>query len=235
MTQTAQTQTAQTSKKDNPDIWLSISAGAWQAGFIRWFTIITACHGGYLGFQALAKPAFYTPSQGQCPNKTWQYPHQWANLVWWRKKINIPIQRRVGLVFQDAQISPHKSVMNNLLFGYHNIDDDQRRFHPDEIIELLNWGIWPSVCPPNYQAVKNSEWHLGGRCFIHQICYFRWTIIRPRQHSQTRDFAIFEQIIHTTHILMLYVSHDKSEIQHPPMRFIAYKIKWSVQLLHPIK
>ena len=62
--------------------------------------------------------------------------------------------------------------MNNLLFGYHNIDDDQRRFHPDEIIELLKLGHLTQRMPTKLSGGENSEWHLGGRCFIHQICYF---------------------------------------------------------------
>ena len=55
-----------------------------------------------------------------------------------QKKINLSTQqRRVGLVFQDAQIFPHKSVMENLLFGYRNISPENRRFQIDEIIDLL--------------------------------------------------------------------------------------------------
>ena len=38
--------------------------------------------------------------------------------VWFDDKTNLsPQSRRVGLVFQDAQLFPHKSVMDNLLFG----------------------------------------------------------------------------------------------------------------------
>ena len=34
-------------------------------------------------------------------------------------KINLNVQQRhVGLVFQDAQLFPHMTVMQNLLFGY---------------------------------------------------------------------------------------------------------------------
>jgi molybdate transport system ATP-binding protein len=53
----------------------------------------------------------YTPKQGKIiiNGQTW-FDSQ--------KKINLSTQqRRVGLVFQDAQIFPHKSVMENLLFG----------------------------------------------------------------------------------------------------------------------
>ena len=54
------------------------------------------------------------------------------------KRINLsPQQRHVGLVFQDAQLFPHMTVMNNLLFGYKRISAERKRFDPDYIIELL--------------------------------------------------------------------------------------------------
>lgn len=48
-----------------------------------------------------------------------------------------PHKRRIGLVFQDGQLLPHLSVLNNLLYGYRNILPDQRHFQLQEIAELL--------------------------------------------------------------------------------------------------
>ena len=62
------------------------------------------------------------------------------NQTWFdsEKGINLsPQARHVGLVFQDAQLFPHMTVMNNLLFGYKRISAERKRFDPDYIIELL--------------------------------------------------------------------------------------------------
>ena len=78
------------------------------------------------------------------------------------KKINIPIQqRRGGLGVSRCPNFPHKSVMNNLLFGYHNIDDDQRRFHPDEIIELLKLGHLTQRMPTKLSGGEKQRVALG--------------------------------------------------------------------------
>jgi molybdate transport system ATP-binding protein len=48
-----------------------------------------------------------------------------------------PHKRRVGLVFQDGQLLPHLSVLNNLLYGYRNIEPEQRHFELKEVTKLL--------------------------------------------------------------------------------------------------
>ncbi|MEY2340110.1 ATP-binding cassette domain-containing protein, partial [Acinetobacter baumannii] len=57
------------------------------------------------------------------------------------QKINVSTQKRhVGLVFQDAQLFPHKTVKQNLLFGFNHLSQQERHFEADYIIELLKLG-----------------------------------------------------------------------------------------------
>jgi len=49
-----------------------------------------------------------------------------------------PERRRIGLVFQDAQLFPHLSVRDNLLFGYRRLSLQARQFELKEIVELLH-------------------------------------------------------------------------------------------------
>src|SRR5690606_11010372 len=51
-----------------------------------------------------------------------------------------PHKRHIGLVFQDGQLFPHLKVRNNLLYGYHHLAPEQRRFTLDAIVELLELG-----------------------------------------------------------------------------------------------
>lgn len=62
-------------------------------------------------------------------------------LVDTRKKIFLPPEKRhIGLVFQDAQLFPHLSVKHNLLFGFHRLTPEERKFSLEEIVSLLEIG-----------------------------------------------------------------------------------------------
>lgn len=72
-----------------------------------------------------------TPRSGliKIQNQTWFDSDQ---------NINLSTQKRhVGLVFQDAQLFPHKTVKQNLLFGLKHLSQQERHFEADYIIELL--------------------------------------------------------------------------------------------------
>ncbi|MFM8333655.1 MAG: ATP-binding cassette domain-containing protein, partial [Candidatus Methylumidiphilus sp.] len=51
-----------------------------------------------------------------------------------------PHRRHIGLVFQDAQLFPHLSVRDNLLYGYRRLAPAQRRFELKPVVELLEIG-----------------------------------------------------------------------------------------------
>ena len=55
--------------------------------------------------------------------------------------VNVPPEkRRFGYVFQDSALFPHKSVADNIKFGYKLTPKDQRRTDPDHLVELFNLG-----------------------------------------------------------------------------------------------
>ena len=75
-------------------------------------------------------------------------------------KINVSTQKRhVGLVFQDAQLFPHKTVKQNLLFGFKHLSQQERHFEADYIIELLKLGHLLQRMPIKLSGGKSSGWH----------------------------------------------------------------------------
>jgi molybdate transport system ATP-binding protein len=55
--------------------------------------------------------------------------------------VHVPAhRRRIGLMFQDDRLFPHYSVRRNLEYGYRRIPSRTRRFHPNDVIELLEIG-----------------------------------------------------------------------------------------------
>lgn len=130
------------------------------------------------------------------------------------KKINLSTQqRRVGLVFQDAQIFPHKSVMENLLFGYRNISPENRRFQIDEIIDLLKLEHLTHRMPTKLSGGEKQRVALG-RALLYspQLLLLDEPLSALDSIHKQEILPFFQQIITTTQIPILYVSHDKDEI-----------------------
>lgn len=96
-----------------------------------------------------------TPQSGwiKVEDQTW-FDHQ--------HKINLSTQqRRVGLVFQDAQLFPHKNVMQNLLFGFKHIRPEQRQFELDYMVELLKLGHLTERMPIKLSGGEKQRVALG--------------------------------------------------------------------------
>jgi len=66
------------------------------------------------------------------PNSVWQNDD---------KGVCLPAhQRAVGYVFQQAELFPHLTVLDNLCFGYQRLQPSQRIIQRDAVIELLALG-----------------------------------------------------------------------------------------------
>ena len=56
-----------------------------------------------------------------------------------KTRIHVPPEkRRIGVVFQHAQLFPHMNVKQNLFYGFKRITPSDRRIDPDLLIEVLN-------------------------------------------------------------------------------------------------
>ena len=138
------------------------------------------------------------------------------NQVWFHQKdkINLSIQRRrVGLVFQDSQLFPHKSVMDNLLFGYRNITVKERKFEPDDIIALLKLGHLVHRMPAKLSGGEKQRVALGRAILYSPNLLLLDEPLSALDSTHKQEILPFlKDVIHHTNIPMLYVSHDMSEI-----------------------
>ncbi|WAU75737.1 ATP-binding cassette domain-containing protein [Acinetobacter sp. TR3] len=139
------------------------------------------------------------------------------NQTWFdqAQKINLSTQqRRIGLVFQDAQLFPHKNVKQNLLFGFKHIQPQQRQFEVDYIIELLKLEHLIERMPIKLSGGEKQRVALG-RALLYspQLLLLDEPLSALDAAHKAEIIPFFQRIKQELGIPMLYVSHDKSEIE----------------------
>ncbi|MEB6666774.1 ATP-binding cassette domain-containing protein [Acinetobacter vivianii] len=131
------------------------------------------------------------------------------------QKVNLSTQqRRVGLVFQDAQLFPHKNVKQNLLFGFKHIAPQQRQFELDYMIELLKLGHLTERMPIKLSGGEKQRVALG-RALLYspQLLLLDEPLSALDSAHKAEIIPFFQRVKEEVKIPMLYVSHDRSEIE----------------------
>ena len=149
-----------------------------------------------------------TPQAGwiKIKNQTWFDQAQRINLS--------TQQRRIGLVFQDAQLFPHKNVKQNLLFGFKHMQPQQRQFEVDYIIELLKLEHLIERMPIKLSGGEKQRVALG-RALLYspQLLLLDEPLSALDAAHKAEIIPCFQRVKQELGIPMLYVSHDKSEIE----------------------
>jgi molybdate transport system ATP-binding protein len=139
------------------------------------------------------------------------------NQTWFdqAQKINLSTQqRRIGLVFQDTQLFPHKNVKQNLLFGFKHIQPQQRQFELDYIIELLKLEHLIERMPIKLSGGEKQRVALG-RALLYspQLLLLDEPLSALDAAHKAEIIPFFQRVKQELGIPMIYVSHDKSEIE----------------------
>lgn len=149
-----------------------------------------------------------TPENGwiKIRNQTWFDSEQRINLS--------PQARHVGLVFQDAQLFPHMTVMNNLMFGYKRITTERKRFELDYIIELLKLNHLVDRMPMKLSGGEKQRVALGRALLYSPNLLLLDEPLSALDAAHKQEIIpFFQKVQQETDIPMLYVSHDMSEIK----------------------
>ncbi|WP_445406149.1 ATP-binding cassette domain-containing protein [Acinetobacter seifertii] len=131
------------------------------------------------------------------------------------QKINLSTQKRhVGLVFQDAQLFPHKTVKQNLLFGIKHLSQQERHFEADYIIELLKLDHLLQRMPIKLSGGEKQRVALG-RALLYspKLLLLDEPLSALDANHKAEIIPFFQKVKEEIKIPMIYVSHDIQEIK----------------------
>lgn len=131
------------------------------------------------------------------------------------QKINLSTQKRhVGLVFQDAQLFPHKTVKQNLLFGLKHLAQQERHFEADYIIELLKLEHLLQRMPIKLSGGEKQRVALG-RALLYspKLLLLDEPLSALDAAHKAEIIPFFQKVKQQIKIPMIYVSHDIQEIK----------------------
>jgi len=124
-----------------------------------------------------------------------------------------PEARACGYVFQDGRLFPHRTVRENLLFGWHLRPLEQRWMGLDEALDFLGIGDLLTRMPRTLsggeaQRVAIGRALLSGPKFLLMDEPLS-SLDEPRREEV---MAVIERIRDELKLPILYVSHDRAEV-----------------------
>lgn len=124
-----------------------------------------------------------------------------------------PHRRHIGLVFQDAQLFPHLSVRNNLLYGYRRLHPSQRRFEFEPIVDLLEIGHLLERQTRQLSGGEKQRVALGrALLFSPQLLLLDEPLAALDAKLKRQILPFLRRIRDEVKIPMIYVSHSLDEI-----------------------
>ncbi|MBU3079229.1 ATP-binding cassette domain-containing protein [Sphingomonas quercus] len=123
-----------------------------------------------------------------------------------------PERRRLGYVFQDARLFPHRRVLANLLYGYRLAAPGHRWMEPDQAIDFLGLGNlldrWPrSLSGGEAQRVAIGRALLSGPRAL--LMDEPLGGLDPTRRDEV--MRAIERIRDELRVPILYVTHDRAE------------------------
>ncbi|TXH05722.1 MAG: molybdenum ABC transporter ATP-binding protein [Nevskiaceae bacterium] len=131
------------------------------------------------------------------------------------RRIFVPPHRRhIGLMFQDAQLFPHLSVRDNLLYGYRRLQPQERQFGYEAIIALLEIGHLAQRHPRDLSGGERQRVALG-RALLYspRILLLDEPLSSLDERLKGQILPFLRRVREETRIPMLYVSHSLAEIR----------------------
>ncbi|MCA0393317.1 MAG: ATP-binding cassette domain-containing protein [Proteobacteria bacterium] len=123
-------------------------------------------------------------------------------------------RRRIGYVFQDARLFPHRDVRANLLYGRHGQRGDGRAFALDAVVDLLGIGHLLQRHPGNLSGGEAQRVAIG-RALLSQpaILLFDEPLSALDQARREELIPYLQRVRDEIALPMVYVSHTEDDVR----------------------
>jgi len=125
-----------------------------------------------------------------------------------------PEQRACGYVFQDDRLFPHRSVRENLLFGYRLAPEERRFMTPDDAIDFLGIGHLLGRNPRTLSGGEAQRVAIGRALLSGPRFLLMDEPLSSLDASRREEIMrVIERIRDELRLPILYVSHDRAEVE----------------------
>ncbi|MEQ8391922.1 MAG: molybdenum ABC transporter ATP-binding protein [Thalassospira sp.] len=130
------------------------------------------------------------------------------------RRINLPIRkRRVGYVFQDARLFPHKTVRDNLYFGARRNSHKLARDEQDAIIDMLGLAPLLDRRPNKLSGGEKQRVALGRALLANPDILLLDEPLSALDHARKEEILPhFEWLRDHRKLPILYVTHSIDEV-----------------------
>ncbi len=129
--------------------------------------------------------------------------------------IDVPARaRRVGYVFQDGRLFPHKRVKDNLLYGWALADPAQRWMDLDEAVRFLGIGPLLNRWPRTLSGGEAQRVAIGRALLSAPHMLLMDEPLASLDRGRREEIMqVIERLRDELKLPILYVSHDRDEVE----------------------
>jgi molybdate transport system ATP-binding protein len=130
--------------------------------------------------------------------------------------ICVPAWRRhIGMVFQDGLLFPHRSVRDNLLYGWQRLKPQERRLDYATVVDLLEIGPLHARRPAQLSGGERQRVALG-RALLYspQLLLLDEPLSSLDDRLKQQILPFLRRVRDETQIPMIYVSHARAELDY---------------------
>lgn len=125
-----------------------------------------------------------------------------------------PERRACGYVFQDSRLFPHRNVTDNLLYGWRLVPKERRWMAPEDAIDFLGIGHLLDRMPATLSGGEAQRVAIGRALLAGPRFLLMDEPLSSLDAGRREEImGLIERIRDELRLPILYVSHDRAEVE----------------------